>query len=65
MEKMKVEELMRSIDEFPRISSQATFMEAVEALEKADLEFKAAAQFLREYSWFMMRQAILLGNYPP
>ena len=34
-------ELMRPIDEFPRISSQATFMDAVEALEKADLEFKA------------------------
>jgi CBS domain-containing protein len=40
MEKMKVRELMRPIDEFPRISSQATFMEAVEALETADREFK-------------------------
>jgi len=38
---MKVSELMRPIDEFPRISSQATFMEAVEALEKADQEFKS------------------------
>ena len=33
MEKMKVRELMRPIDEFPCISSQATPMEAVEALE--------------------------------
>lgn len=41
MEKMKVRELMRSIDEFPRISSQATFMEAVKVLEKVDLEFKS------------------------
>lgn len=41
MEKMKVKELMRPIDEFPSISSQATFMEAVEALEKADREFQA------------------------
>jgi len=41
MEKMKVRELMRPIDEFPRISSQATFMEAVDALEKADQEFKS------------------------
>lgn len=35
MEKMKVKDLMRPVDEFPRISSQATFMEAVEALETA------------------------------
>lgn len=35
MEKMKAGELMRPIKEFPRISSQATFVEAVEALEKA------------------------------
>lgn len=41
MEKMKVRELLRPLDEFPSISSQATFMEAVEALEIADLEFKA------------------------
>lgn len=41
MEKMTVRELMRTIDEFPNISSQATFMEAVEALEKADQEFKS------------------------
>lgn len=38
---MKVRELMRPTDEFPRISNQATFMEAVAALEKADLEFKS------------------------
>ena len=41
MEKMKVTELMRPLDEFTSISSQATFIEAVEALEKADQEFKA------------------------
>jgi hypothetical protein len=40
MEKMKISELMRPIDEFPRISSQATFMEGVAALENADREFK-------------------------
>ncbi len=41
MEKMKVRELMRPLDEFPSISSTATFMEAVEKLEKADLDFKS------------------------
>ena len=41
MEKMKVRELMRPIEEFPSISSQATFMEAAEALEKADQEFES------------------------
>ncbi|WP_054030948.1 CBS domain-containing protein [Desulfatitalea tepidiphila] len=41
MEKMKVRELMRPIDEFPRISSRATFMEAVESLDSADLAFRA------------------------
>jgi len=41
MEKMMVSELMRPIDEFPSISSQATFLEAVETLEKADQEFKS------------------------
>ena len=41
MEKMNVRELMRSIDEFPSISSQATFLEAMEALEKADQECKS------------------------
>ena len=39
MEKMKVRELMRPMEEFPRISSQATFVEAVEALEKAQQAF--------------------------
>ena len=43
MEKMKVRELMRPIDEFPIISSQATFIEAVEALEKANQKFKSKA----------------------
>lgn len=41
MEKMKVRELMRPIKEFPRISSQATFVEAVEALEKAQEAFRS------------------------
>jgi len=41
MEKMKVRELMRPIEEFSRISSEATFMEAVDALEQADLAFKS------------------------
>ena len=41
MNKMKVRELMRPLEEFPHISSQATFMEAVEALEKADQEYKS------------------------
>jgi len=39
MEKMKVRELMRPVEEFPRISSRSTFMEAVDALEKAQEEF--------------------------
>ena len=41
MEKMKVRELMRPVEEFPRIASQATFMEAVDALEKAQEEFSS------------------------
>ncbi len=41
MEKMKVRELMRPVEEFPRISNQATFMEAVDALEKAEQEFSS------------------------
>ncbi|MFZ7111515.1 MAG: CBS domain-containing protein [Desulfatiglandales bacterium] len=40
MEKMKVRELMTPIEEFSRISSEATFLDAIEALEKADQEFK-------------------------
>lgn len=43
MEKMKVRELMRPIEEFPRISSQASFMKAVDALEKAQREFSSGA----------------------
>ena len=39
MEKMKVRELMRPVEEFPRISSQATLGEAVKALEKAQEDF--------------------------
>jgi CBS domain-containing protein len=38
MEKMKVRDLMKLIDEFPRISSRATFSETVEALEKSEKE---------------------------
>ncbi|MCK8600355.1 CBS domain-containing protein [Desulfoferrobacter suflitae] len=41
MEKMQVRDLMRPIDEFPRISNHATLMEAVEALQEADKEFQA------------------------
>lgn len=41
MEKMKVRELMRPIDEFPAISSKATFLEAVDALEDAQKKFDA------------------------
>jgi predicted transcriptional regulator len=41
MEKMKVRELMRPVEEFPRISKQATFFEAVQALEKAQQEFSS------------------------
>jgi len=41
MEKMKVRDLMQPTEQFPRISSQATFMEAVVALEEADRQFQA------------------------
>ncbi len=41
MEKMKIRELMRPVEEFPRVSSQATLMEAVEALAEAEKEFLA------------------------
>jgi hypothetical protein len=41
MEKMKVSELMRPVSDFPRISNQATFMEAVDALEKAQQAFSS------------------------
>jgi hypothetical protein len=41
MEKMKVRELMRPVKEFPRISNEATFMEAVEALDKAQQAFSS------------------------
>jgi hypothetical protein len=40
MDTMKVKELMRSVEEFPRISSSATFLEAVDALDEADLAFR-------------------------
>lgn len=40
MEKMKVHELMRPVEEFPRISSRATFVEAVEALAAAEKEYR-------------------------
>lgn len=52
MEKMKVRELMRPVEEFPRISSQSTFMDAVDALEKAQKEFtsgKASQRILLVY----------------
>jgi hypothetical protein len=38
---MKVKELMRPINEFSGISNQATFLEAVVALEKADEKFQS------------------------
>ena len=41
MKNMKVKELMRPIEEFSRISSSATLMEAVESLEKVDEEYRA------------------------
>jgi len=47
VEKMKVRDLMRPIEEFPRISNQATFMEAVEALAEADKEFLAGRALQR------------------
>lgn len=53
MESVKVRELMRPLDEFPQISSQATFMEAVETLEKVDQEFqsgKAVQRILLVYN---------------
>lgn len=41
MDRMKVRELMRPVDEFQRISSNATFMEALETLDRADLAFRS------------------------
>jgi hypothetical protein len=41
MERIKVKELMLSISEFPCISSKTTFIDAVDALEKADEAFRA------------------------
>lgn len=39
MEKMKVRDLMRPVDEFPRISNQLTVLEAIDALEEAQDRF--------------------------
>lgn len=39
MEKMKVRELMRPVEDFPRISSQVTLLEAIGALEEAQDRF--------------------------
>ena len=53
MEKMKVSELMRPVSEFPKISWDATFAQAVEALEKAQEEFmsgKAPQRILLVYN---------------
>lgn len=53
MDKMKVRDLMRPIEDFPRITSRATFIEAVEALEKADLDYnsgKAPQRILLVYN---------------
>lgn len=41
MDKMKVSEFMRPIDVFPVISSDATFMDGVMALESTDEQFKS------------------------
>lgn len=41
MDKMKVRELMRPVEEFPRVSRRATFMEAIDTLEKAQEAFTA------------------------
>jgi CBS domain-containing protein len=47
MEKMKVRDLMRPVEEYPRISSKATFLEAVEALEKAQQDFESGKASVR------------------
>jgi CBS domain-containing protein len=47
MEKMKVRELMRPVEEFPCISSKATFFEAVEALEKAREDYESGKASVR------------------
>ncbi|HDR16799.1 MAG TPA: CBS domain-containing protein [Desulfobacteraceae bacterium] len=52
MENMEIHDLMRPVEEFPRISSQLTFFQALEALEKAQDEFlsgKAAQRILLVY----------------
>jgi hypothetical protein len=41
MEKMKVRDLMRPVNAFARISSDASFQEAVDALEKAQAAYTA------------------------
>jgi len=41
VDKLTIRELMSPVDQFPRISSQATFHEAVVALEKAQEEFRS------------------------
>jgi len=52
MEKMKVSELMRPVSEFPKISCEATFSQAVDALEKAQQDYvsgKASQRILLVY----------------
>jgi len=51
MEKMKIRELMRPVEEFPSISSQATFMEAVEALEKAQDAYQSGTPWTLSRDW--------------
>lgn len=41
--KMKVIELMRPVAEFPRISADVTFLEAIDALEVADWRYKSGS----------------------
>lgn len=52
MEKMKVSELMRPVSEFPKIFCEATFTQAVDALEKAQQDYasgKAPQRILLVY----------------
>ena len=64
MEKMEVRELMRPVEEFPRVSSHTTFHQAVEALEKAQRDFlsgKARQRILLVYD----RQEKIVGKLSP
>lgn len=47
MENMKIRDLMRPIEEFPRIAGEATFFEAVDALEEAERQYRAGKALQR------------------